>query len=280
MSTMSTVTITPVGPARPTHQPGFTDLMRSEWTKFRTLRSTWWSLGSTLAVALGVSILATSVTTAHYATLDPDTQTQFHNDTIGLFLQPGSTFGELVISVLGVLLIASEYSTGMIRATVLAAPRRTPVLLAKAAVLAGVVFVTSEVIAWLSFFINGSIASKYVKVTLGTPGTLRALLGFGLVMAMTALIALALGALLRHTAAAISVALGFSLVVPLLISLIPGDIGNRLSYAMPARAGQLIMDRTETAGTPYTQWAGLGIVALWTVGLLALALWSIKKRDV
>ncbi len=277
---MTTMTIAPVSTARPTHDPGFTDLLRSEWTKFRTLRSTWWSLAAMLVVSLGVSITATAVFTAHYATLDPDTKAQFHNDTIGLFLQPGSSFGQLAIAVLGVLLIATEYSTGMIRATVLAAPRRTPVLLAKAGVLAGVVFVLAEVIAWTAFFVGSSIARKHVDVTLGTPGTLRALLGFGLVMAMIALISLALGALLRHTAGAISVALGTNLVLPGLLGLIPGSLGQHLSYALPSRAGQLIMDRTEDAGTPYSQWTGLGITALWAVGLMLLALWSIKKRDV
>jgi ABC-2 type transport system permease protein len=278
---MTTMTIAPVtNTARPTHDPGFTDLLRSEWTKFRTLRSTWWSLAAMLVVSLGVSIAATAVFTAHYATLSPDDTAQFHNDTIGLFLQPGSTFGQLAIAVLGALLITAEYSTGMIRATVLAAPRRTPVLLAKATVLAGVVFVLAEVIAWVSFLVGSSIARKHVDVTLSTPGTLRALVGFGLVMAMTALISLSLGELLRHTAGAISVALGANLVLPGLLALIPGSLGQHLSYALPSRAGQLIMDRTEAAGTPYSQWTGLGITAAWTVGLMLLALWSIKKRDV
>jgi ABC-2 type transport system permease protein len=278
-----TTTAMPVahtGSARPTHAPGFTDLLRSEWSKFRTLRSTWWSLAAVLVVSLGVSIAATAVFTANYNTLGADSKASFDNDTISLFLQPGSQFGGLAVAVLGVLLIASEYSTGMIRASILAAPRRTPVLLAKAAVLAGVVFALAEVIGWTCFFVGSSIARKHVDVTLSTPGTLRALVGFGLVMAMTALIALAIGALLRHTAGALSVALGTSLVVPILFSLIPGSVGKHLSYALPSQAGQLIMDRTEYPGTPYSQWTGFGIITLWTVGLMALALWSIKKRDV
>jgi len=233
-----------------------------------------------LVVSLGVSITATAVFTADFNTLDAQTKAQFRDDTIGLFLQPGSQFGQLAISVLGVLLIASEYSTGMIRATVLAAPRRTAVLLAQAAVLAAIVFALAEAVAWTSFLVGSSIARKHVDVTLGTPGTLRALLGFGLVMAMTALIALAVGALLRHTAAAISVALGTNLVVPGLLGLIPGSLGRHLAYRCPSRAGQLIRDRTQDAGTPYSQWTGSGSWALWTIGLTLLALWSIKKRDV
>jgi ABC-2 type transport system permease protein len=277
---MSTVTITHASRVRPTHQPGFTDLLRSEWTKFKTLRSTWWSLGIMIAVSLGVSIAATSVFTANYDHLGAADKTQFQNDTIGLLLQPGSSFGQLAIAVLGVLLIASEFSTGMIRSTVLAAPRRTPVLAAKAVVLGAVVFVLAEVIAWANFFIGSAIVRTHATVTLSTPGTLRAILGFGLVMALTALIALAIGALMRHTAGAISVALGTNLVVPGLLGLIPGSVGQHLSYAMPSRAGQLIMDRTLDPGTPYNQWGGLAIIAAWAVGLTALALVSIKRRDV
>jgi ABC-type transport system involved in multi-copper enzyme maturation permease subunit len=279
---MTTTTVARFNTTRPTHAPGFTDLLRSEWTKFRTLRSSWWSLGVMLVLSLGMSITLTAVFSANYHDnkLDASNRLQFQNDTIGLFLQPGSSFGQLAVTVLGVLLIASEFSTGMIRATVLAAPRRTPVLAAKAAVLAGIVFVLAEAIAWICFFAGSAIVRDNVTVTLSTPGTLRAIIGFGLVMTMTALIALALGALLRHTAAAIAVALGWNLVVPGLLGLIPGSLGQHLSDAMPARAGQLIMDRTEDVGTPYSQWTGLGIVALWTVVLLALAVWSIKKRDV
>src|SRR5947209_2465358 len=138
---MSTLTIAPSTATRPTHAPGFTDLLRSEWTKFKTLRSTWWSLSVMLVVSLGISILLTAIFNAHYGTLGPDDKASFRDDTVGLFLQPSSQLGQLALTVLGVLLITAEFSTGMIKATVLASPRRTPVLAAKAAVLAGVVLV-------------------------------------------------------------------------------------------------------------------------------------------
>src|ERR1051326_850092 len=164
---MTTTTIARFNTTRPTHDPGFTDLLRSEWTKFRTLRSSWWSIGLMVVLSLGMSITLTAVFSANYHDnkLDAANRLQFQNDTIGLFLQPGSSIGQAVVTVLGVLLIASEFSTGMIRATVLSAPRRTPVLAAKAAVLAGIVFVLAEVIAWTSFFICSAIARKDVAVT-------------------------------------------------------------------------------------------------------------------
>src|SRR5437764_996793 len=110
--TTSTMTIAPVNAARPTHEPGFTDLVRGEWTKFKTLRSTWWSLAALVVISLGMSIAATTVFTATFDTLDPDTRARFRDNTIGLFLQPGYQFGQLAVTVLGVLVIASEYSTG------------------------------------------------------------------------------------------------------------------------------------------------------------------------
>jgi ABC-type transport system involved in multi-copper enzyme maturation permease subunit len=277
---MSAITATHADSARATRQPGFTDLMRSEWTKFTTLRSTWWSLVVMIVVSFGVSIAVISVDTSQYKTLDPAIRAQFRDNTIAQLLQPGAAFGELAITVLGVLLIASEYSTGMIRSSILAAPRRTPVLAAKAAILCTAVFVLSEAIAWAIFFVGSAVANKHVTLTLGTPGSLRAIFGYGLVMAFTALTGLAFGALLRSPAAAISVALGTNLVLPVLTGFIPGSAGLHATLATQSRASQMIMARTVDPGTPYGPWGGLAISAAWALGMLALALVSIKRRDV
>jgi ABC-type transport system involved in multi-copper enzyme maturation permease subunit len=279
-SATSTVAVARPNTVRPSHRPGFTDLLRSEWTKFRSLRSTWWSLAVTVVVSLGISILATSLVTASYHTLDASTLAQFHDDTIGLFLQPGQQFGQLFVVVLGVMLIASEFSTGMIRSTVLAAPRRLSALAAKAVVLSAVVFVLSEAIAWISFFVGSSIAHKYQVVTLSTPGMLRAILGFGVVMVLAGLVALAIGTLVRHTAAAMAIGLGAFLVAPVLVSLIPGSAGEHIDNALPSQAAQIVMDRTVQPGVPYTQLEALGIVVAWAAVMLTLAFVSFKKRDI
>lgn len=285
MSSTSTTPTTDIAIARrhavrPSHQPGFTDLLRSEWTKFRSLRSTWWSLGVIIVVSLGVSILATSLFTASYHTMDASTRAQFHDDTIGLFLEPGQQFGQLFVVVLGVLLIGSEYSTGMIRSTVLAAPRRYSALAAKAVVLSAVVFVLAEAIAWISFFAGSAIVHKYQVVTLSTPGTLRAILAFGLMMVLAGLFAMAVGTLVRHTAAAMAIALAFFLVIPGLSGQIPGSAGEHISNALPSQAAQLVEDRTIQPGVPYTQLEALGIVLAWTGILLVVAFVAFKKRDI
>lgn len=264
---------------RPTHRPGFSDLTRSEWTKLKTLRSTWWSLAVAIVVGLAFTIIATAVYTHDYPHLDAATQTEFRQDTIGLILQPSAQFATLAVCVLGVLLIASEYSTGMIRATMLAAPKRTSALLAKGAAFAAVVLVLSEVLSFVCFFIGSAITSKHASVSLTDLTTLRAVGAFGLYMTVMGLIALSVGALVRHTAAGISIVLALQFVLPGVLSFIPGSLGQHLSASLPSGA-TVIMSSGHNASNVYTPLQGLGILAAWAFVLGGAALLSIKKRDV
>jgi ABC-2 type transport system permease protein len=264
---------------RPTHRPGFTDLMSSEWTKIKTLRSTWWSLGVMVVLSIGFSILACIVETHDYLTMDPQTRAEFRQDTIGLIFQPGVEFACLAVGVLGVMLIASEYSTGMIRATTLAAPRRTSALLAKGATLAALVFVVSEIIAIPSFFIGSAITSKYASTSITDPTTIRSILAFGFYMAAIGIIALSVGTLVRHTAAGISIVLGLQFVLPGVLSLIPGSTGQHLANALPFGAN-VIMSSGHNASNVYSPFQGLLILLAWTLVLGGAALAVIKRRDV
>jgi ABC-2 type transport system permease protein len=278
---MTTVTVARSEHAavRPTHQPGFSDLMRSEWTKFKTLRSTWWSLGIAIALSVGLTITACAVYTHDFPTLDAATRLQFQQDTIGLIFQPGAQFGTLAICVLGVLLIASEYSTGMIRATMLAAPRRTSALLAKAATFSVAVFVIAELIGIPSFFIGSAITHAHASTSITDPISIRALLAFGLYMAAMGLIALSIGALVRHPAAGISIVLAMQFVIPGVLTLIPGSLGQHLSAAMPSGA-TVMMSSGHNSSNVYTPLQGLLFLLGWTAVLGGAALVSIKKRDV
>jgi ABC-type transport system involved in multi-copper enzyme maturation permease subunit len=275
---MTTATI-PAVHARATVGPRFANLLRSERTKLRTLRSTWWSLGITVVLSVGLSILATSLSTANWATKNAVDRQDLVDNTIGQFFQSAFVFSALALVVLGVMSMASEHTTGMIKATVLAAPRRTPVLAAKAVVLAVTVFVLAEIMAFIVFPIDAAIVHKHARITLGTPDTIRVIIGFGVVMAMIALIGLALGTLLRHTAAGLSVALGVNLVLPVLLGQIPGSAGQHLSDATPEAAGQLFLQRTYDS-TQFGPWTGLAIITAWTAVLLGAAFVSIRRRDV
>lgn len=267
------------GPTVPTHDPRFADLLRSEWTKIRTLRSTTWALVMMVVVSLGLNIAATSVFTAQFATLDPSTQARFKYDTIGLIFQPGAQFGQVAVCVLGVLIMASEYSTGMIRASVLAAPRRTPVLAAKAAVFGGVIFVLAEIVAVPTFFIGSAITSAHASTTIASFTTIRAILAFGLFMALMGLIALSIGTVVRHPAAGISIVLALQFVVPGLVSLVPGTLGEHLADAFPANT-DVIMQSGPTDPGSLSPIQGLVCLVAWAVVTYVIAWVLIKRRDV
>ncbi|HEV2640004.1 MAG TPA: ABC transporter permease [Actinocrinis sp.] len=276
---MTTATLPRPTTSAPSHDPRFADLLRSEWTKIRTLRSTTWSLLTMVIVALGLNIAATSVYTAKFATLDAATQAQFKDNTIGLILQPGAQFGQVAVCVLGVLLMASEYSTGMIRASMLAAPRRTPVLAAKAAAFGALVFILAELVALPSFFIGSAITSKHASTSITDLSTIRAVLAFGVFMALMGLISLAIGTLVRHPAAGISIVLALQFVVPGLISLIPGMLGKHLADAFPSNT-DVIMGTGPTEVGSLTPLQGFCCLLGWAVVLLGAAWVSIKRRDV
>jgi ABC-2 type transport system permease protein len=264
---------------RPTHRPGMTDLMRSEWTKIRTLRSTWWSLAAMVVLSLGFTITACAVYTHNYPTLDATTKAEFQQDTIGLILQPGVQFASLAVCVLGAMLITSEYSTGMIRATMLAEPRRTRALLTKAGAFALFVYIVSELVAFPAFFIGSAITHAHASVSLTDPTDIRAVLCFGLFMSAMGLIALSIGTLVRHTAAAISIVLALQFVLPGVLNLIPGSAGQHLSAAMPQGASVIVSSGHNATDVYSPMQAGL-ILLGWVIVLGAAALASIKRRDV
>jgi len=278
-STSATVVRTEQAAVRPTHRPGFSDLTRGEWTKLRTLRSTWWSLGVMTALGIAFTVLACAVYTSRFDHLDAATQLRFRQDTIGLILQPSANFASLAVSVLGVLLIASEYSTGMIQATMLATPRRTSALLSKAAALSALVFAVSVLIALVCFFLGSAITSSHASTSITDPINIRAILAFGLFMTATGVIALSVGTLVRHTAAGVSLVLALQFVLPGVLSMIPGSLGSHLSNALPGSAN-VMMSSGHDATNVYTPLQCLFILLGWVLVFGGAALASIKKRDV
>jgi ABC-2 type transport system permease protein len=258
---------------------GFGHLLLAEWTKLRSLRSTTWLLAVMVALTLGISGLATALFMAQWDSLQTADRQHLLVDPIGLILQPGASYGQIAVCVLGVMVIAGEHSTGMIRTSLLAVPRRTPMLAAKAAVFAALVFVVAELIAFPSFFIGQANLQRHVPISLGDPGVLRAVVGLGLYLAVMGLFALAIGALIRHVAGAIACALGFVLVVSGLTALLPGRLGERMSAYLPGDAGQQILSSGHDPGALLSPWQGFGVLCLWTALLLGAAVWRLQRRD-
>jgi len=259
----------------------FPDVTASEWTKLRSLRSTTWSFVGYILLSVGMSILATSLYTGNWDHLSSDDRRSMVQDPIGLILQPGGLWGQIAICVLGVILFASEYSTGMVRASMLAVPRRTPVLAAKAVVFAAVTFAVAEVVAFTSFFIGQAIVSEHVSISLGDPGVLRAIVGTGLALALIGLFALSIGVIVRHLAGAITLVIVLVLVLPTIMSGLPGKLGDYLSTYVPGgTAVASIMSSGRASDSVVSPWQGFGIACAWTAVALTLAAVSLRRRDV
>jgi ABC-type transport system involved in multi-copper enzyme maturation permease subunit len=254
-------------------------LIRAEWMKMHSLRSTWWSLGAMIVVTLGVMLLGTFIYTSQYNTLSASEQAQMHADAIGLILQPGATFGQVALCVMGVMMIAGEYASGMIRTSLLAVPRRLPLLAAKGAVLATLMFVIGAVLGLVAFLVGRVMLRRYVSVSLGDPGVIRAILGLGLYLGMIGLFALAIGALIRHTAGALTAVIALVFVANAVTGLIPGSAGNYISAYLPSNAGLEILSSGRWAGNVLTPWQGYAVLCGWTVLLMALAAGLLVRRD-
>lgn len=272
-------------PAVPTTAPpasavvDFTGELRSEWTKIRSVRSTIWALVALVVVTIAFTALFNWLTVSQWDAMADSQRQAVMLDPTGQILGSGFQFSQLAICILGVLIMTGEYSSGTIRATLLAVPKRTPVLVAKVAVFAILVFVVAEAAAFASFLVGATILSSRVDVALGDPGVLQAVIGVGLYAAMLGVFAIAIGALLRHTAGAITAVIGFVLVLSPLALLLPGDWGRYVYAYLPTNAGQRIATTAQSPTDLLTAWQGFGVFALWTAALIFGAGYLLKRRD-
>jgi ABC-2 type transport system permease protein len=258
---------------------GFGRLMLAEWTKLRTVRSTMWSLLLLVVLTLGFTALFTWLTVSQWSKSDPGQRAQILADPVSTILGAGLAFSQLTICVLGVLVMAGEYSTGMIRSSLLAVPKRIPMLAAKSVVFALLVFVVGELVAFPAFFIGAAVLHSRVSVSLSDPSVLRAVVGAGLYLSVLGLFALAIGALVRHTAGAITGVIGFVLVLAPLAQLLPGSFGKHVHAYLPSEAGHLIAQAHQGPSDLLTPWQGFGVFCLWTAILLTAAAYLLNRRD-
>ncbi len=275
---MTTMTDTPTSVPE-IRKAGFGRLMLAEWTKIRSVRSTVWALVLLVVLDLGFTALFTSLTISQWDKSDASQRAAVMADPAGTILGSGYFLSQLTVCVLGVMVVASEYSTGMIRASLLAVPRRLPMLAAKSTVFTLLIFVLGTVVSFASFFIGQPILHSKAPVALGDPGVLRAVFGGGLYLAMLGLFALGLGAIIRHTAAGITGIIGFVLVLAPLAQLLPGSLGKHIHAYLPSEAGHLIGQAHQAHNDLLTPWQGFGVFAIWTALVLIVAAVQLKTRD-
>lgn len=276
---MTTIQIAPAAPQRllppETGRAGFADALRSEFTKIRSTRSTYWTLFALIVVCIGIGALASAGTASHPNGISRAGFDATQQSLAGLYV------GQLVIAVLGALTITSEYTTGMIRTSLTVQPRRGVVFAAKAVVFAVVTLITGLIASFGSFFVGQAILSgSHLSATLGQPNVLRAVIGGALFLTACGMLAYGLGAILRHTAAAISTAIGLLFVLTVLVQFLPSSWQNSLDKWMPALAGSQIWATKVTEGAhQFPAWGGFAVLAGWAAVAIIAGLVLFRTRD-
>jgi ABC-2 type transport system permease protein len=276
---MTTIQIAPAARQRllppETGRAGFADALRSEFTKIRSTRSTYWTLFALIVVCIGIGALASAGTASHPNGVSRASFDATQQSLAGLYV------GQLVIAALGALTITSEYATGMIRTSLAVQPRRGVVFAAKGVVFAVVTLITGLVASFGSFFVGQAILSPHhLSATLGQPNVLRAVIGGALFLTACGMLAYGLGAILRHTAAAISAAIGLLFVLTVLVQFLPSSWQNSLDKWMPALAGSQVWATKVTEGAhQFPAWGGFAVLAGWAAVAIAVGLVLFRTRD-
>ena len=246
----------------------------SEWTKLRSVRSTRWALLAAVVLTIGLAAIASAVIPSHESG-GPDGE-------IFNALEPsmiGLNFAQLAIGALGVLFISAEYSTGMIRSSFGAVPRRLPVLWAKAGIYAAVTLVLMVPAALVAFFVSQSILSgQNLQIAFSQAGVARAVIGAGAYLTVLGVFALGLGAIIRSTAGAITALAGILFVLPGLMFVLPSSWNQAVSPYLPSNAGQQIMSIVQDPNA-LSPWAGFAVFCGYTVVIMAIAAVLMRRRD-
>ena len=260
-----------VEPVSPQGQVTFRRAVRSEWIKFSSLRSSWWMLAAAAVGVFAISLVIAYNTGRHFTGLDPE------DAALSATLQ-GKYLAELLVAILGVLFVSGEYGTGMIRSTLAGVPKRAPVLLAKMAVLGGVVLVVMTVTTVVSFLSAQAVLGHYGHGhSVTDPTGLRVVFGTAAYLTLIALIGSAVGWIIRSTAGGISAVVGLILLLPVLLGLL-GSFGQNVAQFLPDAAGEsfTVSLRGEHMLTP---WSGAAAVVTWVVVATVSALVLLRRRD-
>jgi ABC-type transport system involved in multi-copper enzyme maturation permease subunit len=252
------------------------DVLLAEWTKLRSVRSTWWTLLAMLIGTVGIGLGVCYATVARWDQLSIPERLQLDPTFKSL---TGLLLAQVAVAVLGALAVTSEYSTGMIRSTFAAVPGRRSVLAAKTVVLVVPVLIVSTA-ACVGAFLGGQaiLASKGAGVSLSDPAVLRAVIGGGLYLTVMTLFAFGLGAICRRTAGAVAGFVGLVLVAPTIVGALPRPWGPDIAKYLPSQAGQAILNVHPAVGS-LAPWTGFAVLCAWAATTLAVAAWLITRRD-
>ena len=249
----------------------------SEWTKLHSLRSTRWSLLVATVLTIGLPMLFAAVTSSHWGHMSLRDRADRHPLDIAL---AGVNVAQLAIAVLGVLVITGEYSTGMIRASFTAVPKRLPVLWAKLAVYAVVTFLLMVPSVVIAFFGSQAILGRHhiLQISFSHPGVTRAVIGGAVYLLLIGVFALAIGAMIRNTAGGIATFAAIFFVIPPLLNILPTSWNNAISPWLPDAAGRSIFSLTHDAHS-LAPWPGFALFCGYALVAVAAAAILLVRRD-
>ena len=255
----------------------FRRILLSEWTKLRSVRSTKWSLAVGFLLTIAFPVIFALVTRSHWHSMSVNERSSRHPLDIAL---AGVNVAQLAIAVLGVLLISAEYSTGSIRSTFTAVPKRLPVLWAKLAVFAAVSFVLMVPAVLIAFAGSQAILDRHhlLQISLGSSGVLRSELGGAVYVMLVGVFALAIGAIVRNTAGGIAAFAAIFFVIPPLMNILPTSWNNAITPYLPSEAGRQLFSLTQDAHALSPAAGGI-LFAGYCAVAIAIAAALLVRRD-
>ncbi|MGW2512965.1 ABC transporter permease subunit [Streptomyces scopuliridis] len=252
-------------------------VLQSEWTKIRTVSSTTWTLISALVVTVALGAALSAVLNSQFGDLAPEERATF-DPTYTSF--SGMVLGQLAMVVFGVLVVGSEYTSGMIRTSLAAVPQRGTFLFSKILVAGVLALVVAVLTGFLAFFVGQALLGEH-GTSIGEPHVLRAVIGSGLYMTLIAVFSMGVAAMLRSSILSLGILMPFFFLVSQILAAVPG--AKEVARYFPDQAGrqitQVVPNALNSSPAPYGPWAGLGIMALWVLAALAGGYAVMRKRD-
>lgn len=248
-------------------------VVRSEWTKFRSLRSSWWTVAVAVLLTVGLGVLLTFAAATETGSSEVPRNVAARSEI-------GAIFAQLTLGVLAILLICGEYGTGMIRASMAVVPRRLPVLWGKIAVYVGVVLPLTMVTSFAAFLL-GQVAWRAKgrpAVSLGDPDVLRIITGAALYLTVAGILALAIGAIIRNTAASITVLATLFFVLPTVLQAMPAGVAEAGRF-LPSNAGGAL-GGIAIVNQPLAPWPGFALLCGYTAVAVVVAVRRLRQTDV
>ncbi|MGW4566671.1 ABC transporter permease [Streptomyces sp. NPDC004561] len=249
-------------------------VIRSEWTKIRSVASTVWTLSVAVVVTVALGMLISALSRSEFDSMPLRDRLTFDPTFVSF---AGMSLGQLAMIVFGVLVVSNEYSTGMIRVSLAAVPRRGTFLFSKIAVAGVLALAVGMATSFAAFFLGQAMLGPY-RAAIGDPGVLRAVLGGGLYMTLIALFSMGVAAMLRSPMLSLGILMPFFFLISNILGNV--DATKKVGRFLPDQAGSRIMQVVPSADdTPYGPWGGLGIMVLWVIAALAGGYLLLRRRD-